>query len=136
MEAAGLEDRIDVRPGGDDEVDALTVIDSLLAEPDPPTAIFAFNDFLAAGALDRLSDAGVSVPGEVSLVGFDNTFISALRYFSLTTINQPMLAMGRLAVETLLHRMSNGEGDTVRHTLQPELVVRGTTGPPPSGSRR
>jgi DNA-binding LacI/PurR family transcriptional regulator len=47
-----------------------------------------------------------------------------------------MLAMGRLAVETLLGRISNGTGETVRHMLQPELVVRGTTGPPPRGDQR
>ena len=136
MQAAGLQDCIDVRRGGDDEADALAVIDSLLADPVPPTAIFAFNDLLAAGALDRLNDSGVAVPGDVSVVGFDNTLISALRYFSLTTINQPTLAMGRMAVETLLHRISNGTDGTVRHTLQPELVVRGTTGPPSDGGRR
>ncbi len=133
MAAVGLEDRIDVRRGGDDEADALDVIDCLLAEPDPPTAIFAFNDLLAAGTLDRLNHSGISVPGEVSLVGFDNTFISALRRLSLTTVNQPTLAMGRLAVEALLRRINNGTGEAVRHTLEPELVVRGTTGPLHSG---
>ena len=136
MRTAGLSDFIDIRAAGDDEADALTVIDALLDEPDPPTAIFAFNDLLAAGALDRLDDAGVAVPGDVSLVGFDNTFIAALRYFSLTTINQPTLAMGRLAVETLLQRLADGPGDPVRHTLQPELVVRSTTGPPSAGESR
>ncbi len=130
MRAAGAGDFIDIRPAGDDEADALAVVDALLAERDPPTAIFAFNDLLAAGALDRLDDAGVNVPGDVSLVGFDNTFISALRHLSLTTINQPTLAMGRLAVDTLLQRISDGSGQPVRHTLQPELVVRSTTGPP------
>ena len=130
MRTAGIGDLIDVRPAGDDEADALAVIDALLAEDDPPTAIFAFNDLLAAGALNRLDDAGMAVPGDVSLVGFDNTFISALRHLSLTTVNQPTLAMGRLAVDTLLQRLSDGCGEPVRHTLQPELVVRSTTGPP------
>ena len=130
MQTAGIGDLIDVRPAGDDEADALAVIDALLAEDDPPTAIFAFNDLLAAGALNRLDDAGMAVPTEMSLVGFDNTFISALRHFSLTTINQPTLAMGRIAVDTLLQRLSDGSGEPVRHTLQPELVVRSTTGPP------
>ena len=130
MQAAGLNHLIDIRPAGDDETDALAVIDALLAESDPPTAIFAFNDLLAAGALNRLDDAGVAVPRDVSLVGFDNTFISALRHLSLTTVNQPTLAMGRLAVDTLLQRLSDGSDEPVHHTLQPELVVRGTTGPP------
>ena len=134
MRAAGLAELIDVRPAGDDEADALAVIDGLLAESDPPTAIFAFNDLLAAGALNRLADAGMAVPDDVSLMGFDNTFISALRHLSLTTINQPKLAMGRLAVSTLLQRLSDGAGEPIRHTLQPELVVRGTTGPPPPGT--
>ena len=135
MTAAGLSDRIDVRTGGDDEADALEVIDSLLSEPEPPTAIFAFNDLLAAGALDRLNDAGVAVPEDISLVGFDNTFISGLGHFSLTTINQPSLAMGQIAFDTLRRRL-NGDGADraadapLRHTLQPELVPRATTAVP------
>ena len=131
MRAAGLGDLVDIRPAGDDEADALAVIDELLREPDPPTAVFAFNDLLAAGALNRLDEAGVAVPAEMSLIGFDNTFISALRHLSLSTINQPTLAMGQLAVDALLQRLSDGSDEPVRHTLQPELVVRSTTGPPP-----
>ena len=136
MQTAGIDALIDIRAAGDDEADALDVIDALLSKADPPTAIFAFNDLLAAGALNRLADAGMAVPGDVSLVGFDNTFISALRHLSLTTINQPKLAMGRLAVGTLLERLSDGAGEPIRHTLKPELVVRGTTGPPSNGSSR
>ena len=134
MRSAGLGDLVDIRPAGDDEADALEIIDELLADDDPPTAIFAFNDLLAAGALNRLADAGMAVPGDVSLVGFDNTFISALRHLSLTTINQPTLAMGRLVVATLLQRLSDGSSESIRHTLQPELVVRSTTGPPRDGA--
>ena len=136
MQAAGIGEFIDVRPAGDNEAAALAVVDALLAEEDPPSAIFAFNDLLAAGALNRLADAGMAVPGDVSLVGFDNTFISALRHLSLTTVNQPKLAMGRLAVGTLLERRSDGSGEPVRHTLKPELVVRGTTGPPSGDPHR
>ena len=134
MRAAGLDDLIDIRFAGDDEIDAPAVVDALLAEPDPPTAIFAFNDLLAAGVLGRLDDAGMTVPGDVSLVGFDNTFISALRHLSLTTVNQPRVSMGRLTVTILLGRLSNGTDGPVRHTLQPELVVRSTTGPPPAST--
>ncbi len=130
MRISGLEQFIDIRNAGDNEADASQVIDELLAETDPPTAIFAFNDLLAAGALNRLDEAGISVPSEMSLVGFDNTFISALRHLSLTTINQPTLAMGRLAVVTLLAHLSDNSLAPQRHTLQPELFVRSTTGPP------
>lgn len=133
MRSAGLGDLVDIRPAGDDEADALEVIDELLAD-DPPTAIFAFNDLLAAGALNRLADAGMAVPGDVSLVGFDNTFISALRHLSLTTVDQPTLAMGQLVVATLLQRLSDSSSGPIRHTLQPELVVRSTTGPPRDGA--
>ena len=131
MRAAGLAGFCDVRVGGDDEADAFDVIDALLSEPNPPTAIFAFNDLLAAGALDRLVGGGVAVPGDVSLVGFDNTFVAGLRHFSLTTVDQPNAEMGRLAVETFVERIAAGGSEPIRHTLQPTLVVRGTTGPPP-----
>ncbi|MCY4069220.1 MAG: LacI family DNA-binding transcriptional regulator [Acidimicrobiaceae bacterium] len=133
MKLAGLEQFIDVRGGGDQEADAAEAIDELLAVSDPPTAIFAFNDLLAAGALNRLDEAGVPVPSAMSLVGFDNTFISALRHLSLTTINQPTLAMGRLAATTLLAQVSDGSRELQRHTLQPEIVVRSTTCPPRTG---
>ena len=131
MRAAGLDELIEIRTGGDDETDAFAVIDQMLAAGPPPTAIFAFNDLLAAGVLDRLDDRQLTVPDDISLVGFDNTFISAIHHLSLTTVNQPRFAMGRLAVEMLLERTQGGRQELVRHTLEPELVVRGTTGPPP-----
>ena len=131
MRAAGLIERIDVRVGGDDESDAFRVVEEILTGGEIPTAVFAFNDLLAAGALDRFDDSKLEVPGDISLVGYDNTFIAGLRHLSLTTVNQPRLAMGRLAVETLLERIEDGREEPARHTLEPELVVRGTTGPPP-----
>jgi DNA-binding LacI/PurR family transcriptional regulator len=131
MRSAGLAERIDVRVGGDDETDAFRAVEEILSERPRPTAVFAFNDLLAAGVLDRLDDAGLAPPDDISLVGYDNTFIAGLHHLSLTTVNQPRLAMGRLAVETILERIEDGREETVRHTLEPELVVRGTTGPPP-----
>ena len=131
MRVAGLADHIDVRFGGDDEADAFNVVDEILSEGEPPTAVFAFNDLLAAGALDRFDDSKFDVPDDISLVGYDNTFIAGLRHLSLTTINQPRLSMGRLAVQTILERIEDGREEPARHTLEPELVVRGTTGPPP-----
>jgi len=130
MESHGLEPR--VLPAGDDEDDAKVAIDRLVASGDWPTAIFAFNDLVAAGALDRLDDLGIEVPEHISLIGYDNTFIAGLHRLSLTTINQPRVRMGRLAVSTLTQRIEDAEGETVQLRLEPELVLRGTTAPPPS----
>ena len=130
MTEAGLSGNIDVRNGGDDEADALAAMEDILGTEPAPTAIFAFNDLLAAGVLDLLDDADITPPTQMSLVGYDNTFIAGLHHLSLTTINQPRFAMGQLAVETIVERIDNGRDDLVRHTLEPELVVRRTTGPP------
>jgi len=130
MRAHGLEPRIVL--AGDDEDDAKAAINRIMESADQPTAIFAFNDLVAAGALDRLDDLGINVPEHISLIGYDNTFIANLHRLSLTTINQPRVKMGRLAVSTLTQRIENTEGETVQLRLEPELVLRGTTAPPPS----
>jgi DNA-binding LacI/PurR family transcriptional regulator len=102
----------------------------LLEMPKPPTAIFCANDILAFGALRAALDRGLSVPGELSLVGFDDSPMAALTNPRLTTVYQPAYAMGEQACQLLLRLVA---GETVAEptiVLPTELRVRETTAPP------
>ena len=100
------------------------------------TALFAFNDVSAIGAMRAFLDAGLRVPEDVSVVGFDDILSAAFQNPSLTTVRQPLRRMGETAGEILLQRLENKDGpcpDFV--TIEPELVVRASTGPAPRSRR-
>jgi DNA-binding LacI/PurR family transcriptional regulator len=98
------------------------------------TSLFAFNDVSAIGAMRALREAGRAVPGEVSVVGFDDIQSAAFQNPGLTTVRQPLAEMGDIAARTLLRRLAGDEAPP-EITVAPMLVVRESTGPAASGAR-
>ncbi len=92
------------------------------------TALFAFDDFAAIGAMRAFFDAGLDVPGDVSVVGFDDVQTAAFLNPSLTTVRQPLRQMGEIAGRVLLERLAGGDSPP-EVVIEPELAVRGSTGP-------
>ena len=91
-----------------------------------PTALFVAADVMALGALRALREAGLDVPGDMEVVGFDDVVASA--YVGLTTLRQPMVEMGRMGTEKLLRRLDAPDMEPSHTVFAPELIVRETTG--------
>jgi LacI family transcriptional regulator len=108
------------------------VTKKLLAAEEPFTALFAFNDISAIGAIRALREAGRSVPEDVSVVGFDDIQSAAFQNPALTTVRQPLRNMGIIAAETLLRRINAPAKSPYPKNIlvEPELVVRETTARP------
>ena len=102
----------------------------LLSLPDPPTAIFAFNDNVAIGALNAAHKLGLHVPEDVSIVGFDDTFQSTIVLPKLTTVRQPLQELGRTGVSLLMRLLDGQRIDALHMELATTLVVRDSTAPP------
>jgi len=99
----------------------------LLDAADPPTAIFAFNDDSAIGALRVARERGIRVPEELSIVGFDDSEVSAIVTPALTTVRQPMAEMGRMAVSLLMRILDNQRLEALHIELKTRLIVRAST---------
>ena len=102
----------------------------LLSHRDRPTAVFCYNDMLALGAL-RAAAGHARVPGDISLVGFDDLFFAPYLSPPLTTVDQPKKTMGRLAMELVLKLLAGHSADKTIH-VKGKLIVRQSTGPPHS----
>src|SRR5437667_4597806 len=102
----------------------------LLDLPEPPTAIFAFNDNLAIGAVQAARARGVRVPEDLSIVGFDDVEHATIVTPMLTTVRQPLAEMGRTAVSLLVRLLERQRFETLRVEVATRLVVRESTAPP------
>jgi LacI family transcriptional regulator, galactose operon repressor len=99
--------------------------------PEPPTAIFAFNDNLAIGAVQAARARGLRVPEDLSVVGFDDVENATVVTPTLTTVRQPLAEMGRMAVSMLVRLLEHQRFETLHVELGTRLVVRDSTAPPP-----
>jgi LacI family transcriptional regulator, repressor for deo operon, udp, cdd, tsx, nupC, and nupG len=100
---------------------------ALLAVEFPPTAVFAQSDEMAIGALKTIRDAGLRVPQDLSVIGFDDHDMA--EYVGLSTIGQPVVEQGEVAASLLLEHLRGETGSLDRVVLPTKLIVRGTTGP-------
>jgi LacI family transcriptional regulator len=110
--------------------DSYQLAQTLLAHPEPPTAILALSDPLAIGALHAASTLHLAVPEQLSLIGFDDLEAASMTLPELTTVQQPFQEMGRIGVD-MLFRLINGQKlDVTRTELSTRLMIRGSTAPP------
>lgn len=117
----------------------LTAGERLLARPDPPSAIFASNDDMAAATVSVAHRLGLDVPGDLSIVGFDDTSLATSVWPELTTVKQPIAAMAEAALELLTadlrRRRAGAPHKFAERVLSHALIIRESSGPPP-GARK
>ena len=104
----------------------------LLARERPFTALFAYNDISAIGSIRAFQEAGLQVPKDISVVGFDDIRIAVHNNPSLTTVRQPLEKMGEIAARTLLKRLEDHGYWVPKIAIEPELVIRDSTGRAPT----
>jgi len=102
-------------------------VKKLLSRKRPFTALFCYNDNFAIGAIRAIQEAGLRVPDDISVVGFDDIVGAAYANPSITTVRQPLRKMGELAAKTLLGRIEDNEAYVPEIAVKPEFVVRQST---------
>lgn len=130
IRAGGLQEM--TLDGGLTEREGAAAAIAMLESKALPTAVFAFNDRCAVGFIDTLIRSGVSVPQQVSVVGFDDSPLAGLAHIDLTTIRQDSAGLAGLAVRRLVARLDDdgAPAEAVDITREPTLVIRGSTAPP------
>ncbi|MER7689810.1 LacI family DNA-binding transcriptional regulator [Streptomyces sp. NPDC097610] len=131
MRTLGLDEGIDVVSTSYTQQGGYEGAKELLVRPQRPTAVFAGADIVAMGVLDAVAEAGLSVPGDISVAGYDNTTFAAFGPISLTSVDQAGREIGRNAARLLLERIADRVKPSVQVKLSPTLVARRTTAAPP-----
>jgi LacI family transcriptional regulator len=132
LEAQKLPYRDEYSVGGDYYFDSgAAAMARLLELPEPPTAVFAASDLMALGALRTAAGAGIAVPEQLSVVGFDDIPWAEHANPPLTTLRQDKHGLGRAAGDALLRRLEDEDAEPAVDVLPVELMVRATTAPPP-----
>jgi DNA-binding LacI/PurR family transcriptional regulator len=102
----------------------------MLAGPELPTGVVVANDMMALGAMREFRKAGLSIPGDISVVGFDDISFAALSEPPLTTVSSPRVEIGRRAMEALISMIERPEEAGVEIRVPTQLVRRDSTAPP------
>ncbi|MFJ9011410.1 substrate-binding domain-containing protein [Streptomyces canus] len=131
MRSLGLAAEIDVVSTGYTQGGGYEGAKELLARPRRPTAVFAGADIVAMGVLEAFAEAGLSVPGDISVAGYDNATFAAFGPISLTGVDQAGTEIGSNAARLLLELIADRRKTSVQVKLSPSLVPRRTTAPPP-----
>jgi LacI family transcriptional regulator len=111
---------------------AVSAAENILRLPNRPTGVFASNDLEALGVIEAARRLGLGVPGDLSVVGFDDSLYAATSSPRLTTVRQPFAQMGEVAYRLLTDQMEGRESDSLRVELATTLIVRESTAAPPA----
>jgi DNA-binding LacI/PurR family transcriptional regulator len=130
MRRQGLAGSMVVEPSDTTEEGGYRATVRLLSGPARPTAIFAFNDIACVGALSAAGELGLEVPRDLSLVGYDNTYLSRIRHLWLNTVDNASYEVGRRAAQCLLDRMEQPGRPGGVQLVNPTLEIRGSTAAP------
>mgnify|MGYP002631462060 FL=1 len=129
MNAAGLRSNIDIYIGDFTDAGGYQAANELLAAQPTTTAIFVANDLSALGVMAAVADSGRSVPSDISVIGYDGMALASLRTLNLTTMQQPLFEMGRLAMKHLFTRIKTPAKKPVRLRVDSQLHKAGTCAP-------
>ena len=129
MRRAGLAEHITIIPGDHTEEGGSRAGRLVVGLGERPSAVVASNDRGAVGALDAFVRAGLEVPRDISIVGYDDSTLARLAHIDLTTVNQDAAAQAQHAVDAAVERLDGGRTEPVEIVLRPRLVIRSSTGP-------